>query len=414
MIIGYDLGSVNSQISFYCAESRKVETVSAVAGTRMYDIPTVLCKKYGTNQWLYAKEALQAAANGEGVLVDGLLEMALDGETVQIDAEPYDPIVLLTLFFRKSLNLLSGWGGIDRVGAILITAERMDERMKEILGQVIAGAGIKARHVAFQDYEESFYQYMLHQQEELREFAAVMMQHKGGQIRAYRMDMNHKTTPKSAVIRCTEYPFCGMEEDLSKSAAKWDLALEEIAKTVCAETRVSSVYLIGETFSREWMKASLKYLCQGRRVFLGNNLFSQGACLGMMERLKPSSIGQNCVLLGTDKLKANVGIRLGRRGEDSYLAVLNAGKNWKDSAGVCEFYVREDNFFELVVTPLNAKPGKIARMMLEGLPKGNARIRLRLEMIGESLMEVSAEDLGFGEFREASHRVWTEQLSLYE
>ncbi len=422
IILGYDLGHSHSQISYYTADTSKVETAASVAGTQIYNIPTVLCKKYGVNQWLYGKEALRAAAEDEGILVDHLLTLARDGETVQIEGEPYDPVALLTLFVKKSLSLLSVAGSVDRIGAFMITCEEMDERLMQVLLRVVAGAGIKAKHICFQNYEESFYQYMIHQSEELRTFATVMMQWEGSKILAYRMESNGRTTPRAVFIRREEYDF--------REAGEYSKALSEtggangydgldpeflkIARKVCGEERISAVYLIGEAFDSEWMKESLRFLCQGRRVFLGSNLYSQGACLGMMERLRPSTMGKSSVFLGTDKLKSNVGMQVCRRGEESYCVLLNAGGDWHEAKTVCEFYLKEGNSFDLVVTPLNGKKGKVARMTLEGLPAGVARIQLSVQMMTEDQLSVNAEDLGFGEFRPASHQVWKEILGLYE
>ncbi len=422
IIVGYDLGHSHSQISYYTADTSKVETAASVAGTQIYNIPTVLCKKYGVNQWLYGKEALRVATEDEGILVDHLLTLARDGESVQIEGEPYDPVALLTLFVKKSLSLLSVAGSVDRIGAFMITCEEMDEQLMQVLSRVVAGAGIKAKHICFQNYEESFYQYMIHQRSELRTFATVMMQWEGSKILAYRMESNGRTTPRAVFIRREEYDFREAgdysvvlsETGVAKGYDGLDLEFQKIARKVCGEERISAVYLIGEAFGSEWMKESLRYLCQGRRVFLGSNLYSQGACLGMMERLRPSSMGKSSVFLGTDKLKSNVGMQVCRRGEESYCVLLNAGVNWYEATNVCEFYLREGNAFDLVVTPLNGKKGKIARMTLEGLPAGVARIQLTVQMMTEDQLSVTAEDLGFGEFRPASHQVWKETLGLYE
>lgn len=411
IIVGYDLGQSHSQISYYTAETSKVETAASVAGTQIYNIPTVLCKKYGVNQWLYGKEALRATSEDDGILVDNLLTLARDGEMVQIEGEPYDPVALLTLFVKKSLSLLSAAGSVDRIGAFMITCEKMDERLMKVLGKVVAGAGIKAKHICFQNYEESFYQYMIHQPEELRTFSVVMMQWEGSKILTYQMETNGRTTPRAVVVRREEYDFMQASADEQPSR---DREFQKIAQKVCGEERISAVYLIGEAFCSEWMKDSLRYLCQGRRVFLGSNLYSQGACLGMMERIKPSTMGKSSVFLGTDKLKSNVGIQVLRRGEESYFVLLNAGTNWYEATNVCEFYLRDGNFFDLVVTPLNGKKSKIARMTLEGLSVGTARIQLTVQMMTEEQLSVTAEDLGFGEFRAASHQVWKETLGLYE
>ena len=41
---------------------------------------------------------------------------------------------------------------------------------------------------------------------------------------------------------------------------------------------ISTVFLVGDTFAEGWMKQSVALLCKGRRVFMGNNLFTKGAC----------------------------------------------------------------------------------------------------------------------------------------
>ena len=117
IIVGFDLGEENSQISFYGAGNKNVETVSAVAGVEEYNIPTVLCKREGNGQWFYGREALRVANEEDGILVDHLLSHAMDGEPVLVDGEAYEPAALLSLFFKKSLGLLAGVGGQDRGGA---------------------------------------------------------------------------------------------------------------------------------------------------------------------------------------------------------------------------------------------------------------------------------------------------------
>ena len=51
VIVGYDLGNEFSQISYSLSDSGEVETLSQVAGTEHYNIPTVLCKRIGVNHW---------------------------------------------------------------------------------------------------------------------------------------------------------------------------------------------------------------------------------------------------------------------------------------------------------------------------------------------------------------------------
>ena len=121
IIIGYDLTNTSSQISYrYLKNGSQVETLTAVAGQENYDIPTVLCKKCGVNQWLFGKDALRFYENDplEGILVDDLLQLAIKGEMVQLGGKGYDPIALLTLFVKRSLGLLSNNDAMDKIYGI--------------------------------------------------------------------------------------------------------------------------------------------------------------------------------------------------------------------------------------------------------------------------------------------------------
>ena len=50
-VVGYDLGREYAQISYCAMDESDPQTVSSVAGTEQYNIPVVLCKRKGVNQW---------------------------------------------------------------------------------------------------------------------------------------------------------------------------------------------------------------------------------------------------------------------------------------------------------------------------------------------------------------------------
>lgn len=426
LIVGYDLGDEYSQISYAYSAGGEVETLSQVAGVHLFNIPTVLCKRYGTNQWLYGREAVRNADNGQGVLVGNLLFLALDGEMVVVDGESFDPAALLTLFVKRSLGLLPKPS--EKIMALMITSPVFDRGILELLSRVVEGLGLKTDKVAFQSYGESYYSYMLRQPWELMNSGSVLFEHRGDRIRVYRMEHNRYTTPVVVFVRQEEYILDHIPTDMpgeddaaaeSSPPEGLDAALCHIAKAVCGDAVIGSVYLIGDGFAEEQLKASLRFLCRGRRVFLGNNLFSKGACFGMQEKLERSRAGEGHVFLGSDKLKANVGMRILRNGEDSYYALLDAGMNWYEAERETELYIQDGNELELVITPLagNSRtgPGRggRAKVVLDGLPGGITRIHMYLYMKEENCLAVEVEDLGFGEFRPSTGRVWNETVSVY-
>lgn len=414
LIVGYDLGSSFSQISYCYMDSGEVETLSSVAGGDSYNIPTALCKRKGVNQWFFGREAQKAFDEGQGILVEDLLGLAVDGEPVRLEGEDYNPVALLTLFLKRSLSILSMVSSPDKIGVFVLTCEYLDRRLMEVLGQAVGGLRLKTENIYFQSYAESFYSYMLYQPAELWNYASLLWDYDRSRIKVYRMVCNRRTEPVAVFIETQDYPFSFSEDGEDKTPQALDREFLELAGGICGGELISSIYLIGEAYSEEWMKDSLKYLCRNRRVFLGSNLYSKGACYGGKERLNPGEEGITHVFLGNDKLKANIGMKVFRQGEESYLALLDAGVNWYEARMDMEFYIQEENAVELLITPLIAKNGKQVRITLEGLKHFPSRIRLSLYLPKENILRAEIEDLGFGEFRPATNHVWTEEMEIYQ
>ncbi|MGN1148843.1 MAG: DUF5716 family protein [Lachnospiraceae bacterium] len=421
IIVGYDLGSGYSQISFSPYEGGIPETLSVVAGGENYNIPTALCKRQGVNQWFFGKDAIKHAEMEEGQLVTDLINLARAGEKVTIEEEEFDPVALLTLFVKRSLSLLSMVSGVDKIGAMMVTCENLDSRMVEILNTVIAGLSLKTKAVYFQGHVESFYYYTIHQPAELWQGQVLVCDYNADYIKTYRLECNHRTTPIVAFVDEREYPFlhCDTlpEEEQQREVlfSQWDERFLTILQEVCDGKLISSVYLLGEGFREEWMKESLRYLCRGKRVFQGNNLYSKGACLGCQEKLNASEVGKAHVFLGNDKLKANIGMKVARQGEDSYFALLDAGVGWFEAHASIEFLLDEGNSFSVIITPLNGRDVKYALVTLEGLPvRTGAASRLYMEvwMTAENRIQLEIEDLGFGEIFPSSHLKWTESFEV--
>ena len=419
LIVGYDLGDEYSQISVAVSGKDEVETLSLVAGAESYNIPTVLCKRNGVNQWLYGREAVRCAEEGQGILVEHLLALALDGEPVIIEGESFEPAALLALFFKRSLGVLAQAGPTDRIEALMITCETFDRRLFEVLEDIVARIRLVGVKITFQSYTESYYTYMIHQPEELWVQQSVLFYYQGSRIKVYCMECNRRTIPVAVFIEECEYPFTqwtGLpeeEEERGSRMEELDSAFLAVAQEFCNSKTIRSVYLIGDGFSEEWMKKSLRYLCRDRRVFQGNNLFSKGACYGMQERLNVSEIGKRHVFLGNDKLKANVGMNILRQGEESYYALLDAGSSWYEAGYSTEIYIQDGSVITLVITPLTGGDTRTEDIALEDFPGNIARVRMQLRMEDEEKLLVEILDLGFGGFRNSSGRVWRKQIVLY-
>ncbi|MCR5033430.1 MAG: hypothetical protein K6A92_11295 [Lachnospiraceae bacterium] len=423
LYVGYDLNDRFSQISFVKEGSQEAETVSTTPGAEQFNIPTCLCKRFGAGQWFFGREALKRAKNGEGVLIDHLVSLAYEGQPVTVDHEEYDPIALLTLYVRRSLTLLTmQHPGTPEI--LMITCSNFDSRMVQVLQEVTAGLVLKKTRVMFQNYTESIFEYNIHQPENLWNYQTIVFELEEGPLTSYRMECNHHTKPVVAFIEKQEHrQVLGIvdwpddpayrrtiEENLDNDFLR---ACEEL----CHERVVSSVYLIGDGFRQEWMKASLQFLCRGRHVFKGSNLYSKGAAYAAADKVRAADEEKKIVFLGEEKCKSNIGIPVTRRGAGSYLALIDAGQNWYEAEKECDLILETGNTLTFTITPLTGSKPWQAEMVLDGLPdrpRMTTRLHLVIAMTSPSKVRIQVQDLGFGEIFQATMRRWMEELDVGE
>ena len=407
MVVGYDLNNAYAQISYCMLGEDEPETVSTVAGTQQYNIPMILCKRDEVNQWFYGKEAVKYAKEIGGVKVENLLTLARIGEPVPVGSESFDPVALLTLFIRRSLSLLGLIASLDYIDGIMFTMDDLDQRMVEVFARIASNLHFRTNKIFFQSHVESFYYYTLYQEKQLWDHGVLLCDYNGEKMKLYTLDTNKKTTPVVLYIEVDEYP--EMEAGLLTSGEtlddmdkrRLDQQFLEIIKEKLKGRTLSSVYLIGEGYKEEWAVESLRYLCMGRRVFRGNNLYGKGACYGIKEKLNLTNVSNEYVFLGLDKVRANIGMKVLRRGKDSYFAVIDAGINWFEARCEYDVILEEGNSISIILTPLDGKEPREINMILEGLPSRpnrTTRLHMELKMISENEVSIDVKDMGFGDF----------------
>jgi len=319
------------------------------------------------------------------------------------------------LFFKRSLGMLSSAAGTEKIEALMITCDRLDATVVGVLEKLSANLRLKTERIAWQSHQESYYDYLIHQQGELWKEPSILFHYQGNRMICYRMECNRKTKPVVTFIHREEEEFPS-RESLSGKEPEGNEILDRTFLALVQEKigngRIASVYLIGDDFSEDWLKDSLKFLCDRRRIFLGNNLFCKGACHGMLEHFHPSEVAKEYVFLGEDKLKSNVGMMVYRQGNSTYLPLLDAGASWKKATASLEFYLQGENQVELTATSLVGGGKTIIPIDLDGLPGELSRIRMTLSMKEEKVLHARFTDMGFGEFRSAETKVWEKDVTL--
>ncbi len=421
-VVGYDFGRRFVQISFCAPGESKPETVSQTAGGEEYLIPALLARQEDRELWLYGGQAREAAEKGEAIPVTDLLLLAARGEEVTVGEQSYDPIRLLSLFLRRTLSLLTPFFPSEKLQAFVFTVEEVTRPVIDALMSAFAMLECRDVPAYVIGRAESFFYYNISQPRELWKKDVMVCDLGSAYLKTLRFHLNEGTTPMACFVQEDQKeeigPFVPTGDELEdrRGAMRLDRAFAGASQKMLEDGGVSTIYLIGEGFEGEWYQESLPVLCGGgRRVFLGNNLYSKGACYAASQRLLPEDAPRQYAFLGKDMLKNNLGMRVSRQGRDAYLALFDAGINWYDAQRECEFLLGEKNEFTLRITPLDGKEIREVQMALDGLPKRppyTTRIRMKVRMQDPDTVHISMEDLGFGEFFAATHRFWEESIRL--
>ncbi|MCR5669499.1 MAG: hypothetical protein K6G10_00690 [Butyrivibrio sp.] len=421
-VLGYDLGDKVSQISFLASDADMPETLSVLAGSELYNIPTVLCKRKEVNQWFYGKEAVRHIEDGDGIPVTGLLTAAKEGKPVAVGEGEYDPIALLTLFVKRSLSLLSMELSLDNVDSVMFTTKCLDHRMVQVLNAVVAALELKTKNIFYQSHEESFYNYMLYQPDELTHHNIIACDYDLDVLNVYEMCLNYRTTPVVATIDVKSFDDLQLPDGFPKEAAFFHKTCERlddefltIMQKICGEKVISTIFLLGDGFHEKWPKRSLEFLCRTRRVFQGNNLFSKGASIAARERINPGENNGKFVFLGEDKLKSNLGMKLLKCGTEVYHALLDAGVNWYEAETSLDIIMDPTGILNIEVTPLTGKMPRMVQLYLDGLekrPVGTTRLHITMDMADVNTVNVKVQDMGFGELFPATGKVWEQTIEL--
>ncbi|MBP5265198.1 MAG: hypothetical protein J6Z06_00035, partial [Lachnospiraceae bacterium] len=155
------------------------------------------------------------------------------------------------------------------------------------------------------------------------------------------------------------------------------------------------------------------HLCQGRRVFLGKNLYSKGACYA--GAIKDGTRDWPFIYIGDNEWKLNLSLKVSDQNEMKFLNLVNAGDNWYESHGECEVILEGSPEIEIWVQRLDNRQSRVEVLELTDLPKRESRMtRLRISAKASSDKQILIEikDLGFGELAPASNKTWSHTVTI--
>lgn len=198
-----------------------------------------------------------------------------------------------------------------------------------------------------------------------------------------------------------------------KKAKSADESFKSFIQNVFEKKVISSVYLTGEAFENNWYPNSLKVLCNGRRAFVGNNLYSKGACYTSLRMCRAQSEGP--VYLDETKMTQQISLRMRVNGKEGWYPIVSWGTRWYEADGEWEVLLEDASDIEVHIESLAGDELQVERVSLKGLPERtdySLRLRIEIMFLEEKLCRLTFRDIGFGDFYPATQFRVTKEIHL--
>lgn len=382
------------------------ESISTIKGEDRYQIPTVLGKLKGTNNWCVGEEAVLRGNRGETENIFNLFKIINDKKNLKIGEQEYTPIQIIKIFFNKLLEIVYRALNCDKINKLVVTIEQFNKDMVDILYLAFEEIGFNKEDIRVISHSESFIYYTIFQKKTLWVNDVVVFNFNKYQFTAKRLNLVRARSPQPIVVE--EYDFSDkisygqLENQQGKKDA--DDMFIQVINQVMDKHIVSTVYLTGCGFYEKWMEQSINTLCNKKRVFQGYNFFVKGGAYATVEM---ENMG-NCsdyqfVCVGRTILSFTIHCDIDDLKKEVCLS--KSGTNWYEAGAIAEGFINNNKKILLnISSDLNRN---ISQLVIDlnnfpDRPQNTTRVLVTLAYKDEKTCIIEIRDLGFGDFYKAS------------
>lgn len=408
--VGIELRDDFTQACFY--DEKHNEPVSVMFDNDALLLPTLVAMDKDGATWYLGNKAVEKTVENQAVTVDSLLKKAMNKEPVDVNGTKIMPVELLGRFFYGLLNQVKDAAGADFITDICVVLAEYDISLLNVVSKAMEAIGVKKECLSILGNDESFIYYVLNQKKELWKNDVFLFDYADEGLVVKRMYMHNERGKNVVMVHSDDY-----SDTVTKDIVNNNISMEyadekllEIAKSLFTRKNVSSVYLTGSCFKEEInMPEFIKFICDRRRAFAGNNLYCKGACYRAKGEQK------DFVLACKQRITTGIEIKISDRGREKIFRMVRPGSNWYEAGCSYDFIVDDCDTIEVFLSPLDAREKQLVTVSLNDFPKRPARttrINVSFSFTGDSRCHMMVKDMGFGELYKSSGIIVNEELLL--
>ena len=430
LYLGLDLGPEYTQLSYYNADTREPESVYHEEAKDTYMLPNIMFysayhKRMGDNQndcykfidlsgWCVGARASAYRFEDKGTVVDGIYESTLKNENIEVEGRGYKAsdlmVKMLVLHIKQFTDTLGGFV----IKRLTVTVADTDPRIIQAVRGLKTALRLSHDQFNIGSHLDSGLCYIFAQPEPLRNNSVGLFDFGRAGLDFYRIDMTRKY-PLIVTTQHINYHdkmnlrrFGRYHEDMDETFA-------DIVKECTEQVFISSVFLTGLGFSENWMKQSATVLCQGRRVFVGQNIYTKGACYRSLGGVYTESLSR--YFIDTEQtVKTNIGINLMDE-KNTFWPIVYGGLEWFNTRGRVVVFLDDTRRIQIVYQDILTEEAYIETIEIYGLPARppkTTKLSIEVEYYGADKGAIVIRDMGFGNLYPTTNKIYRKEFDISE
>lgn len=415
LYVGMDFCRSAIQLSCCHGAEDEPHSVGQSKEKEVFLIPAALAFQRATGEWFFGEDALRKGREGKAEIIEHVFDYIAQNVTVWTQEKEVSACELLSQVLLKSLYLLKTYYPNDSICSLVVTLAECNFTLIRLLYECLIKMGIERKRIHVTTHDDSFMYYALSQEEKLwgSDVGLFEMSDKG--LMYHQLHITKRTSPMAAGVD-TKDCAASFNESLLQ---EWDDG--EKAKQFCALARhllhrqiLSTVYLTGSVFEEEWAKGIYPELCQGRRLFIGQNLYTKGACYKALAADGHGKV-QDMIIMSENMVTADIFIRAYRGGSVQDIRMISTGMPWYEADYSVDLLSDDCTSLELLVSDMLRKSNVDYTLELGSKfnrPPKATRLRVRIHFVDEKTFVISLKDVGFGTQWPTNYRIWEKTIRL--
>lgn len=177
---------------------------------------------------------------------------------------------------------------------------------------------------------------------------------------------------------------------------------------------ISSIYLTGAGFNTDKLPENyIKLITSRKKAFIGNNLYSKGACYSALEYIRPK-VFDNTVLLSEQRIMVGIELDILDKGVPKRFRLIKPGTNWFMADRSIDFIIEDMREIKLhILTADNRFDDESIDISDFPYREGKTtRISISVKFFSSDRCQIVVKDLGFGDFFKSSGKLVYKDLDF--